>query len=329
MSDECVRLERVLAARKLRGYVRECHGDLHLENLAYWEGRIVPFDSLEFDPELRWIDVMDEAAFLVMDLFANDRRGLAHEFLNRYLEVTGDYSGLEVFRFYLIHRAIVRAKVAAIQGSKAPGSGSGVGRKVDRYLRCARETLQPATPLLLITHGFSGSGKTTVTDRLISQLPALRCRSDLERKRLHAVAPRAKSRSPVGGGLYTRSAGEATYAALRQYAALALGAGFDVIVDATFLRRAERESFIQLAAAKRSCVAIIDCRASERVLRERIESRLAANLDVSEATLDVLDYQLETEEPLGPDEVALTVGVDTSEEIFPEAIAREIAATVS
>ena len=202
----CVKLERAFADRKRAGAIREGHGDLHLENLVYWDGRIVPFDALEFDPRLRWIDVMDEVAFLVMDLMAHDEVGLAYEFLNRYLEVTGDYAGLEVLRFYLVHRALVRAKVAAIKTSQqAPTEESAASRaKQDLYLRCARSLIRPASPLLVITHGLSGSGKTSTTSRLISRLPAVRCRSDLERKRLHGLAPRERSHSGLGTGAARR-----------------------------------------------------------------------------------------------------------------------------
>ena len=308
---ECVTLERAIADRKAQGAIRECHGDLHLENLAYWGNRIVPFDALEFDPYLRWIDVMDETAFLVMDLMAHGRGSLAHEFLNRYLEITGDYAGLEIFKFYLVHRAIVRVKVAAIKGSQQTGLMDCTGALEDLYLRCARNLIQPARPHLLITHGLSGSGKTTVTNRLITMLPAIRCRSDLERKRLHGLAPHAKSGSNIGTGLYAQRASQATYATLRRYAALGLRAGLNVIVDAAFLGRVERESFMRLAVKEGARAAILDCRAPEAVLRQRIETRTAQNLDISEATTEVLVHQLATSEPFTADELEVVVPVET------------------
>jgi len=329
ISGQCVRLERTIGDRSRQGAIRECHGDLHLENLAYWGDRIVPFDALEFDPQLRWIDVMDETAFLFLDLLAHDRSALAHEFLNRYLEITGDYAGLEVFKFYLIHRAVVRAKVAAIKGSQLAGSADCAGALVDSYLRCARRLTESVRPLLVLTHGLSGSGKTTVTNRLISLLPAIRCRSDLERKRLHGLAPRGKSSSPVRAGLYTESASQATYATLRQHAVRGLRAGLNVVVDAAFLGRADREGFIRMAATEGSPVVILDCRAPEHVLRERIDSRAAQNLDVSEATVEVLDYQLATREAFTPEELEAVVAVDTDQDIDYEALAQRIRTSVS
>ena len=322
----CVKLERAFADRKLQGAIREGHGDLHLENLVYWDSRIVPFDALEFDPHLRWIDVMDEAAFLVMDLMAHDRADLGHEFLNRYLEVTGDYAGLEVFRFYLVHRALVRAKVAAIKGSQRAGSMENVvaQAEADRYIRYARRLIQPVTLLLLITHGLSGSGKTSVTNQLISRLPAIRCRSDLERKRLHGLASHARSGSKVGAGLYTRGSSQATYATLRRHAALGLRAGINVIVDAAFLGRAERESFIRLAAEARARFTILNCRAPEPVLRQRIKVRKEQNIDLSEATVEVLDHQVATKESFGPEELGFVASVDTQGEVDYDALERRI-----
>jgi hypothetical protein len=321
----CKELERIFAARKRQGAIREGHGDLHLENLAYWDNRIVPFDALEFDPHLRWIDVIDEAAFLVMDLMAHDRAGLAHELLNRYLEVTGDYAGLEVFRFYLVHRALVRAKVAAIKGAQRAAATDDVAAQADGYIRCASRLIQPAAPLLLITHGLSGSGKTSVTNQLISRLPAIRCRSDLERKRLHGLAPQARSCSTVGAGLYTRISSQETYATLQHHAALGLRAGINVIVDAAFLGRAERESFIRLADKERARFTILDCRAPEPLLRQRIEARREQNMDASEATIEVLDHQLATNEPFDREELEFVVPVDTQRDIDYDALERRVA----
>ena len=108
-------------ARKRGGFVRECHGDLHLGNIVLLAGEPVPFDCVEFNAAFRWIDVMSEVAFLVMDLEEHGYPALAFRFLNRYLEATWDYAGLRVLRFYVVYRAMVRAKVACIRGGQ-PGA---------------------------------------------------------------------------------------------------------------------------------------------------------------------------------------------------------------
>jgi uncharacterized protein len=113
----------VFEQRLLQGYVRECHGDLHLGNIVLIDDQPVPFDCIEFNPALRWIDVMSEVAFTVMDLLHHQRASLAWRFLNAWLESSGDYSGIRVLRFYLAYRAMVRAKVSAIRSLPAPQAG--------------------------------------------------------------------------------------------------------------------------------------------------------------------------------------------------------------
>jgi uncharacterized protein len=317
---ESDRLAERLRARRAAGAVRECHGDLHLENLVELDDRIVPFDALEFDRELRTIDVLNETAFLTMDLLAHGHSDAAFTFLNRYLEVGGDYDGLDLLRYFLVYRALVRAKVRALgqqQGARLDSGNDGPGP----YFRLAVALLDTGAPLLVITHGLSGSGKTTATEALIAQLPALRLRSDLERKRLHGLAADTRSGSAVGGGLYDESATATTYRRLEQCAARGLAGGFNIIVDATFLERERRDDFRRLAGVAGAGFAIVDFRAPESVLRERVSKRSRERSDASEADIDVLNHQLAHAEPLTDEERELTVAVDTTATSDPEEIA--------
>ncbi len=308
----------LLERRGTRGRYRECHGDLHLENLLLLDGEIVAFDALEFDPKLREIDVASEAAFPVMDLLAHDRPGLGYTFLTAYLEAGGDYDGLDVLRFYMVHRALVRAKVRAIKAEqKAAESGRDA---IAPYLATARALVAPHVPLLVITHGLSGSGKTHVTDALIGGLRAVRARSDLERKRLLGLAPDARTGSAVGAGIYDAASTKHTYTRLAEIAATALRAGFDAIVDATFLLRAERAQFRAVADQAGARFAILDCDAPESVLRDRVARRERAHSDASEAGLAVLDRQLADREPLGQDEARHAVRVATDRALDCDAL---------
>jgi aminoglycoside phosphotransferase family enzyme/predicted kinase len=311
------------AARRDAGAVRECHGDLHLENLVVLDGRIVPFDALEFSTALRTTDIVDEAAFLAMDLLAQGRSDLAFEFLNRYFEITGDYAGLEVLRFYLVYRALVRAKVRALKAEQA-GRAAELAARVGPYLELAESLTRQRRPLLIVTRGLSGSGKTHVTSELVPRLPALRVRSDLERKRLHGVDAEAHEIFDVGRGRYDADATDRTYAALERAAEHALAAEVDVIADATFLARARRASFQDLAKRRGARFAILDCTAPEAVLRERIRGRAAARSDASEANEAVLDAQLDAVEPLGPEEAEHVVSVDTSHPVDYAALAARL-----
>ena len=317
---ECASLAAVFAQRTAAGAERECHGDLHLENLLWHDGSIVAYDALEFDPALREIDVVSEVSFLAMDLIAHGRPDLAYDFLNRYFEVSGDYAGIDVLRFYLVHRALVRAKVGAIKAAQA-----GHAVRADPYIDTAAALCRPATPLLLITHGLSGSGKTTVTDELVGRLRALRVRSDLERKRLHGLAADARTGSGVGQGLYVAGATRLTYERLGEIADRALRHGFNAIVDATFLRRSERWEFRQVAAFNGARFAILDCTAPAEELRRRIDARAKASRDASEATLAVLEQQLADHEPLDRAERRAAIHVDTGRPIRYASLAAALA----
>jgi aminoglycoside phosphotransferase family enzyme/adenylate kinase family enzyme len=301
-------------ARKSGGFVRECHGDLHLGNIALLEGRPVPFDCIEFNEALRWVDVMSEAAFLAMDLEDRGRRDLAWRFLNRYLEITGDYAGIEVLRLYLAYRALVRAKIHLMRSRQARLRRPEKLRLVQAfhgYLQLAGRYSAPRKAALIIAHGLSGSGKTSATQLLIEELGAVRLRSDIERKRLHGIAPLATSGSAPGDGIYSAAATAVTYRRLGQLAQSALGCGFPVVVDAAFLRRAEREAFRSIAEKAGVPFRILDFHVPLDVLRHRVEARRVRGDDASEAGLAVLERQIATREPLTPAETASALIVDS------------------
>jgi uncharacterized protein len=307
--EHAANVARAFSRRAALGRYRECHGDLHLENLLMLDDRIVAFDALEFDRQLREIDVLSEAAFLAMDLGAHGRDDLGYVFLSQYLEDGGDYDGMDILRFYLVYRALVRAKVRAIKAAQKSAEPDRTA--LEPYLDAATTLIAPRKPLLVITHGLSGSGKTHVTQSLVGPLRAVRVRSDLERKRLHGLAAAARSGSAVGGGLYGSKENERTYARLGEIARGMLQSGFDAIVDAAFLRRAERSAFRDIAAAANARFAILHCAAAQSVLRSRVKSREAAGRDASEAGIAVLERQLDSHEPLTEDERRLTVSVAT------------------
>ena len=314
-----------LGARHAGGFVRECHGDLHLRNIVVLDDKPIPFDCIEFNESLRWIDVMSEIAFLLMDFEDRGRRDLAWRFLNAYLEATGDYRGIVVLRFYLVYRALVRAKVHALR-ARQHGIGDAerarLGSAARDYIALAARYAHPATPMLVITHGVSGSGKTTAAQVLLERLGAVRVRSDIERKRLHGLSPLARSGSVPGGGLYATELTRATYEHLLSLARGMLQAGYTVVVDAAFLRRAEREAFRALAASLHVPFRILAFAAPIDVLKERVVQRYGAGTDASEADLAVLERQLEFRERLDPVEEASTVRIDTATPVEPATVER-------
>jgi len=308
-------LRDTLAARKRAGAVRECHGDLHLGNLVALPEGITAFDCIEFNPDLRWIDVISDVAFLAMDLVHRGHQDLAFRFLNGYLQATGDYPGAAVLPYYLAYRAMVRAKVAAISRSQHPAdapAGTALEAEYQAYVDLAAELATPRGGAVIITHGLSGSGKTWLTDTLVQALPALRVRSDVERKRLHGLAADAGSGSAPGEGIYTPQATERTYGRLADAVRTIAAAGYTAIADAAFLDRTRRGHFAALARDLGVPFMILDCRADESVLRERVRARQETGSDASEADLAVLERQLAADQSLDDAEHRASVSVDTT-----------------
>jgi aminoglycoside phosphotransferase family enzyme/predicted kinase len=305
-------LGETLEARRAQGFIRECHGDMHLGNIALDGDEILIFDGIEFNPGLRWIDVMSEIAFLFMDLEERGRSDLAWHFLNSYLQATGDFAGLALLRLYLVYRAMVRAKVAVIrlaQSGLSTEEKAAAMADYRAYVAQAEGYTGTPQPALLITHGLSGSGKSTATTPLLGGLGAIRIRSDVERKRLAGLGPGVRTGTAVGQGIYTAAASDQTYGRLLGLAEVILGAGCRVIVDATFLQGARRQPFQALAERLGVPFLILDFQVPEAILRQRVGQRLAAGVDPSEANLEVLERQLTGQEVLTEAEQALAITI--------------------
>jgi predicted kinase len=315
--DQAQQLDALLGQRRQEGHIRECHGDMHLGNITRYQGKLEVFDGIEFNPNLSWIDSFNDVAFLLMDL---EYRGLQQEaavFLNEYLAQTGDYPGLPLLRFYQLYRAMVRTKVAAIRMGQAGQSDQEqqqISQEFAGYLVMAERYTGSTNTVLFITHGLSGSGKSLFGGWLSEQLPAIRLRSDVERKRLFQENEQVHG---LEQGLYNADTTHATYDHLKDTAGRVLQAGYSVIVDATFLKASQRQLFAQLAADLDRPYLILDCVAPDEVLRERILSRQVEGADPSDADLEVLALQIENRQPLNDQELAQRIEVDTRQ--FPPA----------
>lgn len=321
--DAAQTLASVFETRERDGFMRECHGDLHAANIVRWEGELIPFDCIEFDPRLRWIDVMNDVAFLVMDLTSHDRSDLALAFLSRYLEVTGDYEGVQLLPFYATYRALVRAKVDALAAEQVSTRAAEFQDRLQRRIRAAASWATPRQPMLILMHGVSGSGKSWLSRKLVPELRAIRIRSDLERKRMAGIRPTQQAAAGVREGIYAPQFSHQTYTRLAECAETCLRAGFNVIVDAAFLEISNRELFRVLAKRLGVRRVIISCQANPAELAERIVERSAARGDPSDATLSVLDTQLRELKPFEPAEQAEVLAVNTGN---PDALRRIVAA---
>jgi predicted kinase len=299
--EQHARLKPRLRERKEGGFIRECHGDMHLHNMARFKGELILFDAIEFNPYLSHIDVISDLAFLLMDL---EYRGLPHysnRLLNAYLEQTGDYEGVPLLDLYKTYRAMVRAKVAALRSAQHLGAAEreAVLGEVRRYVALASDYARRRPFFLAITRGYSGSGKSSAALMAVEAFGALRIRSDVERKRLFGE-----------GEIYTPDATEATYKRLAVIAKTVLDGHRSVVADATFLKQWQRELFETLAAEREIRCVILDLKCDTALLRERVQQRMEEGRDVSEADLDVLEMQIASAEPLDAAELLSRRGVD-------------------
>lgn len=307
------RLVDEIRARREQGFVKECHGDMHLANMALFEGDVVIFDGIDFNPKFRWIDVVSEVAFLTMDLADRRRRDLARRFINFYLEHTGDYEGLNVFRYYEVYRALVRAKVACIrmaQNGVTEEDRSGYLNELASYSKLAESFTRPPPPALWIMHGVAGSGKTFASQRILEATGAIRLRSDVERKRLFGIDIHARTEGSQKKRVYGPDASRKTFSRLAGLAETIVRAGHRVIVDATFLGPGHRQTFRELAARLGVPFAILHMETSRAVLRDRVWRRRAEGEDASEADLAVLETQLSSHQELDDGEIEHTFTVD-------------------
>lgn len=293
------------AARLSAGRVRDCHGDLHLGNIALIDGEITPFDCIEFNNELRWNDVASEVAFLTMDLIDRGRPDYAFLFLNGYLETGGDYGATGVLRFYLVYRAMVRAKVHGLRAHQPHISEAEQARLLAAcrgYLALAKQFTLRRTPALIIMHGLSGSGKSTLSRALLQAAGAIRIRTDAERKRLHGVPVLEHAASGVNAGIYNETITRQVYGHLARLAREVIASGYPVIIDGAFLKRWQRDLMRNLARELGSPFAIACLQAPESVLHQRIACRSGGGRDASDAGLAVLTHQIPSHYPIADDE---------------------------
>jgi predicted kinase len=223
-----------------------------------------------------------------------------------------------------VYRCLVRAKVAAIRSRARETS---LEREADiaeaqQYVDFARRQATKGPRALIMMCGLSGSGKSWVSERLMAELPAIRVRSDIERKRLYGVAETAQSGSGIGTGMYSAEANAATYNRLFDLAGELLAADHHVILDAAFLKADEREAARRVAMRAGRASAVLNVSAPTDVLRERLRQRAVAKDEVSEANLDVLEFQLTAADAVSGDEDVIDVDNNTAVDIG--AIARLI-----
>ena len=283
----------LFAARVTEHRIVDGHGDLHLRNMCLHDGRVVIFDCVEFNQAFRAGDVMNDIAFLTMDMDARGLPALGNDFLNEYLEWTQDYAGLALLDFYQIYRAYVRGKVTSflMDATPDPVRREAARREAEEYFGLAERYLAPRVPGLLITCGLSGSGKTTAARQAATALGGVIVRSDAVRKHLAGMALDADASAPFGQGIYNPELGARTYQTLLAHARAILDAGRWAILDATYSSRAARAAVAGLARERGVPFAIVHCLAEHDERARRLQQRAVENSDISDAGVAILEEQ--------------------------------------
>jgi hypothetical protein len=277
----------LFASRASNHWIRECHGDMHLRNICLWNDRFLLFDCIEFNEPFRFVDVMFDIAYIVMDLEVRQRPDLSNAFLNHYVEQTGDWEGLQVLPLYVSRQSYVRAKVTSFLLDDPNVSAADKQQVVETaapYYRLAWQCLQPQQGCLILMAGLSGSGKTTVARQVARQTKAIHIRSDAVRKHLAGIPLYQRG----GADLYTAEMTEKTYGRLLELGITLAAQGYRVILDAKYDREAQRTAAIAQAQLHQLPLHILHCDAPLAVLRQRLQQRTG---DIADATADLLPQQ--------------------------------------
>ena len=300
----------LLAQRLENDRIRACHGDLHLGNICEWEDKILLFDCIEFNEPFRFVDVMYDIAYVVMDLEMAGKKDLSNAFINQYVEETGDWEGLKVLPMYVSRQSYVRAKVTSFMlgdPTVSDDDKQAASAKAAKYYKLSWSYLQDYQPgekgAIAAMAGLSGSGKSTTAKALAQNANAIHLRSDAVRKHLAGVPLDQKGSDEI----YTAEMSDKTYSRLIDLGVDLAAEGYSVILDAKFDRKEKREEAIAAAKSKDIPLSFIHCQAPEDVLTTRLDERSG---DIADATADILARQ--SMEPFGESEPVKAVDTTQS-----------------
>ncbi len=302
--------------------IRECHGDLHLNNICRYQGHIQFFDRIEFNELFKNIDVIYDLSFLLMDLEFKGRADLANVLLNTYLEHTGDYEGTVLLPVYSCNRAIIRGEVRSMLAEDPHADETlraGAAEEATAYFHHAAQYAVPTSGQILMMSGLSGSGKSTVARQLAKELNAIHIRSDAVRKQLSATGLKEH-----GAAIYTPEMTEKTYARLTTLGVELASEGFTVILDAKYDRVALRSAVVDAAAKQELPLQILSCEAPLDQLKQRLTERSG---DISDAGPDLLDGQASEAESFSEKEIPFVVHIDTQAKIDIKTLASSLSST--
>ncbi len=309
--------------RRDTGYVRACHGDLHMDNITLIQHQPILFDGIEFNDEFRWVDVISDLAFLLIDLDFRKKTALASSILSLYLSQTTDYQSLKLLNFYRVYRALVRAKITTLRATQLPSNSlekAHLMQTAQHYIQLARHYTQPKPHQhLILLQGVSGSGKSHFSDQLLTQIDAIVLSSDRVRKQLYGIAPQHRVSEAEKKTLYSAKMNRKVYQTLLEQAKQILRLGFNVIIDATFLQHKHRTPFYDLCEGLNLKIAygVIYIDTPKALATLSIEARQHLKNNPSDANVAVMLNQYPQLESPTQTENSLTLSATQLRHFFP------------
>lgn len=324
------KLTPLLINRKEQGFVRACHGDLHLDNIAIIDQQPVLFDGIEFNDYFRWIDVISDLAFLLIDLDFRNQTAASNKILSLYLSKTLDFNALKLLNFYRVYRTLVRAKISTLRAIQLPENSIekiNTLKTTQKYITQANGYTQPnKQPKMILMQGVSGSGKSYFANQMLDELNdfnAISLSSDRIRKSLFGINSHTRLSDIEKQQLYSKEMSYKTYSALAEYSLTCLNLGFNVIIDATFLRREQREKFRDIAQDTQSKFHVISIQINQELAEHTLTQRTQLNIDPSDADIEVMRNQQKFMQKPDKQESALLLTAEQIRQVFPKQLLQE------
>jgi len=329
LSPDFIDTHRDLFLERMRsGFIRDCHGDLHVDHVVILD-EIMLYDCIEFNDRFRYGDTAADLAFLLMDLDFQGYPAFAKHLAERYAHTSGDAELLRLLGFYQSYRAFVRGKVLGFELDEPEISDAERDKAVTTakdYFRLSLSYLKPPPPAIIIMCGLMATGKSFIAAKLAKRLGVAVLRSDEIRKDLHGVE-RSQHRFDIyREGIYTANATERTYEALFNAAERSLAQGRSVILDASFMSYEHRHRAHELALGAKVRFRLIECTAPEEVVKERLKARLMQTDEPSDGRWEIFDSQKAAFQPIRSDEESYRRTWDSTNDpdIFLMSFVREL-----
>jgi len=313
----------IFTQRILHGHIHDCHGDLHSGNIVITNhGDLCIFDCIEFNTRFRYCDVASDIAFLAMDLDYHNHPYLASHLIQQYVTQSGDHDIYTVLNFYKSYRAYVRGKVTGFRLNDPHTTTEekpGIITTAQQYFKLSRYyaslfnlELNHTQPLMFIVAGLTGTGKSTIAEKLAVDYNAVTLNTDIIRKELAGIDPFERHHDSLDTGLYAPENVDKTYKKMVDLAWAMMGRGDNVILDATFQKDDYRRLALGAAEANHATFIVIHCQLDEPLVKQRLVQRLQTKT-VSDGRLEIYEAQKKTYEPFN-ESLGIHLDVDTGNE---------------